>query len=262
MLIKSFEGFRPRAVARRDGTLSIGYGHTRSAREGITITEAEAELLLLHDLIPVVDFLHQQVRRTLTQNQFDALVSFVHSIGIERFERTDILGLIRKGQMKAAAEVLAAIPDRQQPPIDIPYRRRCAERALFELDQQERPSLLRLLLAPISRPDAVILPPLEAPFGTTGVMRHEGIIPTPHWSTPTRKKKNPDGDGAMVMLLAAVAVILGVAGYMAYRYGPTIPLAETHGAFLVGLLALLGAAILGGAIWVYSGAGRRSDKAA
>ena len=54
MLIKSFEGFRPRAVQREDGGWVIGYGHTLSAREGATVSEAEAELLLQYDLIPVV----------------------------------------------------------------------------------------------------------------------------------------------------------------------------------------------------------------
>ena len=34
VLIKSFEGFRPRAIRREDGGWVIGYGHTLSAREG------------------------------------------------------------------------------------------------------------------------------------------------------------------------------------------------------------------------------------
>ncbi|WP_292051093.1 lysozyme [Brevundimonas sp. UBA5866] len=252
LLIKSFEGFRPRAVARRDGTLTIGYGHTLSAREGIDISEQEAELLLLHDLIPVVDFLNQNVRRNLGQNQFDALVSFVHSIGIERFQRTDILGLIRKGRMQDAAELLAAIPERQQPPIDTPYRRRCAERALFEMDRAEKPSVIRLLLSPISRPGTRLPPPLEAPLGTTGVVRHEGLITTPRWSTPSRKPRENDGDAATIILLAAVGVMLGVAGYMAYQHGANVPVIQTHGLLLGGLLAFLGASILGGAVWIYA----------
>ena len=44
LLIKSFEGFRPRTVRRRDGVAVIGYGHTRSARPGATITEASPEM--------------------------------------------------------------------------------------------------------------------------------------------------------------------------------------------------------------------------
>lgn len=261
LLIKSFEGFRPRAVARRDGTLVIGYGHTQSAREGIEISEAEAELLLLHDLLPVVRFLHTQVRRTLTQNQFDALVSFIYSIGIERFERTDILGLLRRGRMQDVAEILGSVPERQQPPIDTPYRRRCAERALFELDEQKRPTLLQLLLAPISRPGTQV-PPLEAPLGTTGVMRHEGLITKPQWSTPKRNAANDDSDLGLVVLMAAVGVMLGLTAYMAYQHGSRIPVIESHGMVLGGLLALLGVCILGGAVWVYASTCRPARNAA
>ena len=36
VLIKSFEGFRPQAVARPEGGGVIGYGHTASAREAFT----------------------------------------------------------------------------------------------------------------------------------------------------------------------------------------------------------------------------------
>ena len=39
VLIKSFEGFRPRAVQDDDDRWVIGYGHTASAREGLTISE-------------------------------------------------------------------------------------------------------------------------------------------------------------------------------------------------------------------------------
>ena len=57
LLIKSFEGFRPRTVLRRDGTPVIGYGHARSARPGAVVSEAEAELLLQYDLMPIVALL-------------------------------------------------------------------------------------------------------------------------------------------------------------------------------------------------------------
>ena len=59
VLIKSFEGFRSRAASRSDGGWIIGYGHTASAREGLTVSEADAELLLQYDLIPVVRALHE-----------------------------------------------------------------------------------------------------------------------------------------------------------------------------------------------------------
>ena len=43
VLIKSFEGFRPRALQREDGGWIIGYGHTLSAREGASVSEADEQ---------------------------------------------------------------------------------------------------------------------------------------------------------------------------------------------------------------------------
>ena len=91
LLIKSFEGFRPRTVLRRDGTPVIGYGHSRSARPGAVVSETEAELLLQYDLMPIVALLNERVRLPLNQHQFDALASFIFSIGLERFQGSDVL---------------------------------------------------------------------------------------------------------------------------------------------------------------------------
>ena len=85
VLIKSFEGFRPRAVRDEDGRWVIGYGHTASAREGLTVSEQDAELLLQYDLLPVVKALNERVSAPLNQHQFDALASFAISVGVERF---------------------------------------------------------------------------------------------------------------------------------------------------------------------------------
>jgi len=253
LLIKSFEGFRPRAVARRDGTLTIGYGHTQSAREGITITEEEAELLLMHDLIPATRLVHTQINRALNQNQFDALVSFIYSIGPDRFMKTGMLELIRKGRMAQAAEVLASIPERQQPPVDTPYRRRCAERALFE--RTDKPTLVQLLLSPISRPDKTATAPDDAALGVTGVLRHEN--PPPVLVKTARENR---GDLGTVVLLAAVAVIVSLAAFIAFQHGVSVPVLESHGLMIAGLLCLLGLALIGGAVWLFSRSPKTSLK--
>jgi lysozyme len=46
-LIKRFEGFRRHAAKLPDGAWTIGYGHTRTARDGADITEADADALLI-----------------------------------------------------------------------------------------------------------------------------------------------------------------------------------------------------------------------
>ncbi len=129
VLIKSFEGFRSRAVSRPDGGWIIGYGHTASAREGLTVSEADAELLLQYDLIPVVRALHEEVRVPLNQHQFDALASFAFSVGIERFLASRVLDRVNAGALGEAAEALTQEPEVERAPT--PPRRRTAERALF-----------------------------------------------------------------------------------------------------------------------------------
>ena len=74
----------PRFVQSGDpvrGTLTIGYGHTRSVRPGQRITQAEAERLLLEDLAPVEAAIARSVTVPLTDGQHGALVSFAFNLG-------------------------------------------------------------------------------------------------------------------------------------------------------------------------------------
>jgi len=52
-LIKRFEGYRQTSAQLPDGRWTIGYGHTLTARPGATVSEKDAEALLLYDLISV-----------------------------------------------------------------------------------------------------------------------------------------------------------------------------------------------------------------
>ncbi|QTN18404.1 glycoside hydrolase family protein [Brevundimonas sp. AJA228-03] len=129
VLIKSFEGFRPRAIRREDGGWVIGYGHTLSAREGASVSEADAELLLRYDLLPVETSVNEAGSTILNQHQFDALVSFVHSVGVDRFQSSDVLAHLVEGDADRAADALMGWPEPARP--QAPLRRRVAERALF-----------------------------------------------------------------------------------------------------------------------------------
>lgn len=69
------------------GTLTIGYGHTDTAKhplkisQGLRITEAEACEILDVDLDECEAAVSKAVTRKLTQGQFDALVSFAFNCG-------------------------------------------------------------------------------------------------------------------------------------------------------------------------------------
>lgn len=155
VLIKSFEGFRPRAVRDEDGRWVIGYGHTASAREGLSVGEQDAELLLQYDLIPVVRTLNDGVAAALNQHQFDALASFAISVGVDRFLASDVLQRLNEGQAGQAADALIGWPETAAP--DANLRRRAAERALFVADPASPVLLADLLAAPLPPP------PVEVP---------------------------------------------------------------------------------------------------
>lgn len=152
VLIKSFEGFRPRALKDRDGRWVVGYGHTASAHEGAVVSEAEAELLLQYDLIPVQTVLSEVLTRPVNQHQYDALASFAFSVGVEAFRTSEVASQVNSGDATEAAEALAAWPE--APIRDAGLRRRAAERALFTADPSTAVTLSDLLSAPVPGPAA------------------------------------------------------------------------------------------------------------
>ena len=180
MLIKSFEGFRPRAVQREGGGWVIGYGHTLSAREGATVSEAEAELLLQYDLIPVVKAVAEATPVSLNQHQFDALASFAYSIGVARFRTSDVVEHLNAG---APARAVAAMADwDDEAAARKPSRRRSAEYALFNAAPGAPVALADLLAAPL--PSPFVEAATEAPAEETVVatLLDQDVAPFPEAS--------------------------------------------------------------------------------
>jgi lysozyme len=134
-LIKRFEGYRRSAAQLPDGRWTIGYGHTRSAREGVRIDEADASALLLYDLGEVQVVLNELIFTPLTQNQFDALASFAMNIGVDAFRRSSVLLRVNEGSMLQAAAAIElwrkADFEGERIVVDSLVRRRAAEKALF-----------------------------------------------------------------------------------------------------------------------------------
>jgi lysozyme len=143
-LIKSFEGFREEPARLPDGRWTIGYGHVRSAREGVTITEHDAEDLLRFDLKPIEDAVNDLVFAPLSQNQFDALVSLTFNISPGQFKDSDVLRNLNAGDfLSAAAEFdnwrKARINGRVIV-VDALVRRRAMEKAMFLETPDGRPA--------------------------------------------------------------------------------------------------------------------------
>lgn len=150
-LIKSLEGLSARARRAADGRWVIGYGHTASAREGATVGDAEAELLLQYDLLPVVAALNQTLTGPVNQRQFDALASYALSLGPQRFRASKVVEAVNAGRLDEAAEAIAADDEASAlpPPAPLSLRRRGAERALFLSDPSRPLTLGDLLTAPL-----------------------------------------------------------------------------------------------------------------
>jgi len=134
-LIKRFEGYRARAAKLADGRWTIGYGHTRTAREGAEVSEQDAEALLLYDLIAVARLVNEITYAPLTQNQFDALCCFAFNIGLDNFRSSSVLRRINEGQLLQAACAMElwrkADFEGERIVIDALVRRRAAEKTLF-----------------------------------------------------------------------------------------------------------------------------------
>lgn len=216
VLIKSFEGFRPRAIRREDGGWVIGYGHTFSAREGASVSEAEAELLLRYDLLPVEQTVNHAGSAVLNQHQFDAIVSFAFSVGIDRFRTSDVVTHLVSGANQRAADALMGWQETASP--DISVRRRSAERALFVADPHAPVALAELLIAPIET-DAAPAPP-PAPLSEPDPIAPDAQpVPTasaeapPPLSdagpTPSEEPQQSNALTAPEARSAAVSVLLG-----------------------------------------------------
>ena len=93
-LIKQFEGLRLKAYLCPGGVWTIGYGHTAGVKSGMVITEAQAEEFLLSDIAVFEKAVNDQ-KLALTQNMFDALVSFTFNVGVGNFKRSTLLYKIK-----------------------------------------------------------------------------------------------------------------------------------------------------------------------
>lgn len=108
-LVKHFEGLFLKAYACPAGVPTIGYGTTgyvdgdKIVVGKTTITKEKAESLLHADLEKAAKRVDLLVPVGITQDQFDALVSFVYNLGVGAFVKSTLLKRIRELKMDEAA---------------------------------------------------------------------------------------------------------------------------------------------------------------
>lgn len=131
-LIREFEGFSAVPYADVGNKQTIGIGHLIHAGEHFTtLTESEAVALLCRDLELVEACIENEVEVPLTQNQFDALASFVFNLGRGAFERSTLLRRINARDPKAGDEFQKWCYVGHNK-VNGLLRRRLAERLLFD----------------------------------------------------------------------------------------------------------------------------------
>ena len=90
-LIKKFEGCELEAYRCAANVLTIGYGSTKDVKEGDTITQEEADKLLLHEMKEYEGYINDMVKSDLKQNEFDSLVSWVFNLGPSNLSSSTLL---------------------------------------------------------------------------------------------------------------------------------------------------------------------------
>ena len=151
-LIKNFEGLRLNAYQDSVGVWTIGYGHTKTAKEGMKISEHQAEELLMKDLEEFEGGVLSLVKVPLTQNQFDALVSFSFNLGLGNLKRSTLLKELNKGEYTKAADEFLKWDKAGGKALQGLTRRRNAERLLFLKNKPLKELLLEAEKLAIPRP--------------------------------------------------------------------------------------------------------------
>ena len=131
-LIKKWEGVKLTAyMPTPNDVWTIGYGHTKTARPGMTITLQQAEELLVQDLKWVEEALVKHVKVPLNQNQYDSLASFVYNLGETNFASSTLLRKLNAGDYLGAADQLPRWNKQKGKVLRGLTNRRAEERALF-----------------------------------------------------------------------------------------------------------------------------------
>ncbi|MFW2076593.1 lysozyme [Acinetobacter sp. ULE_I010] len=136
-LIREFEGFETKAYLDIGGVWTIGFGtikypNGKRVVKGDVCTQSEAEQWLKNDSKWVDACLDKHIKVNVTQNQFDALASFVYNIGETAFIKSTMLTLINQNNLTSTASQFDRWVFDNGKRIQGLVNRRAKERKLFE----------------------------------------------------------------------------------------------------------------------------------
>lgn len=130
-LIKKFEGCKLFAYRDSVGIATIGYGHTKNVKMGMSITQQQAEAFLKEDVAPIEKVLNS-LNINFTQGQFDSLISFCYNLGLGNFKSSTMYKYIveRKSDLEITQQMVKWHNAGGKPLLGL-KKRRCAEGNLF-----------------------------------------------------------------------------------------------------------------------------------
>lgn len=146
-LIKKAEGFEPRAYVdpgSGNQPITIGYGTTRingnPVTLGTTITEAQADAYFKKDLISYENDVKRYIRVDVTQEEFDALVSFTYNLGAGNLQDSTLRQKINAKDYLAAADQFLAWNKAGGKVLPGLTKRRAREKQLFLTNNPGNPA--------------------------------------------------------------------------------------------------------------------------
>ena len=123
-LIKKWESFSPVAYHCSAGVLTIGYGHTENVNVDQSITEQEALTMLKNDLQSREQLLND-LSLNISQNKFDACMSFIFNLGFYAFKSSTLFEKIKSNpkDLEIASEFIRWIKINGKPARGLLLRR-------------------------------------------------------------------------------------------------------------------------------------------
>lgn len=158
--IREHEAFMPKAYDDGAGNSTIGYGHMVLAGEDFSggITEAEAIKLFEKDVERVVNGSLDKIQVELTQNQIDAIGSFIFNVGPGAFEKGPLPHINARRHERATTRILRYVTGRDMRTGERRVLRGLLKRRRAEVALYKNPRPLEYLRRAVTRPAAWIIP--------------------------------------------------------------------------------------------------------
>jgi len=131
-IVRKFEGCKLTAYLCPAGIPTIGYGHTHNVKLGDTCTQQQADEWLEDDFYMACNDVKAVVKVPLTDNQLDALGSFVFNLGVRKLIQSTLLKKLNSGDYQGAAQEFDKWVYVGKVKLKGLVIRRAAERKIFE----------------------------------------------------------------------------------------------------------------------------------